>query len=53
MDSNGKLVIEGIEEAFLVEGDDKEEHVFKVGELVEYWAGAFVRGYQITHLSYR
>ncbi len=36
MDSNGKLVIEGREEAFVVEGDDKEQRVFKVGELVEY-----------------
>jgi hypothetical protein len=35
MDSNGKLVIEGIEEAFLVEGDDKEERVFKVTLLGE------------------
>jgi hypothetical protein len=46
MDSNGKLVIERREETFLVEGDDLEERIFKVGELVEYWAGAFVRGYQ-------
>jgi hypothetical protein len=46
MDSNEKLVIEGREEAFVVEGDDKEERVFTVGELVEYWGGAFVRGYQ-------
>ena len=48
MDSNGKLVKEGIEEAFPVEVDEKEERVFKVGELVEYWAGAFVRGYQTS-----
>ncbi len=33
----------------MVEGDDLEERVFKVGELVEYWwAGAFVRGYQTS-----
>ena len=37
MDSNEKLVIEGREEAFVVEGDDKEERVFTVGELVDNW----------------
>ncbi len=48
MESNGKLVIEGREEALMVEGDDLAEQVFKVGELVEYWAGAFVRKYQTS-----
>ncbi len=48
MENHEQLVIEGIEEEMMVEGDDLAERVFKVGELVEYWAGAFVRGYQTS-----
>jgi hypothetical protein len=46
MKGNGALVREGIETGLMCEADDLEERVFKVGELVEYWAGAFVRGYR-------
>jgi hypothetical protein len=48
VENNEELVIEGIDEGMMVEGDNLAERVFKVGELVEYWAGAFVRGYQTS-----
>ena len=46
MEGKGVLVIEGLDRGLMCDDDDREERVFKVGELVEYWAGAFVRGYR-------
>jgi hypothetical protein len=46
MEGKGELVREGIDTGLMCDDDDWEERVFKVGELVEYWAGAFVRGYR-------
>jgi hypothetical protein len=43
-----ELVTAGRDMAFMDEGEDLKERVFKVGELVEYWAGAYVRGYQTS-----
>ncbi len=46
MEGKGELVREGLDGGLMCDDDDREERVFKVGELVEYWAGAFVRGYR-------
>jgi hypothetical protein len=46
MEGKGESVREGIDTGFMCDDDDREERVFRVGELVEYWAGAFVRGYR-------
>ncbi len=46
MKGKGELVREGLDGGLMCDDDDREERVFKVGELVEYWAGAFVRGYR-------
>jgi chromosome segregation ATPase len=46
MEGKGELVKEGLDRGLMCDEDDREERVFKEGELVEYWAGAFVRGYR-------
>lgn len=46
MEGKGEFLIEGIDTGFMCDEDDREERVFRVGELVEYWVGAFVRGYR-------
>ena len=46
MEGKGESVREGIDTGFMCDDDDREERVFRVGELVEYWVGAFVRGYR-------
>ncbi len=43
MEGKGVLVREGLDRGLMCDDDDREERVFKVGELVEYWAGAMVR----------
>ncbi len=46
MEGKGELVREGLDGGLMYNDDDREERVFKVGKLVEYWTGAFVRGYR-------
>ncbi len=53
MEGKGELVREGLDGVLMCDDDDREERVFKVGELVEYWAGAFVRGYRRRGACFR
>ena len=46
MDGNEGLEEEAIEMTVRDEADKTDERIFRVGELVEYWEGSFVRGYR-------